>query len=164
MKSALKVRYFKEISSIFHLNHPISEENLAGKCGNKTYSFTVWQNTDFEPVDAKAVTVNSRQACMDRCLEEGAFVCRAAVYETLTRSCKLTRWDKTPTKGCISCVPRFTKSVGLEAKNVATGRKGNYYMENNCVHGEQGEGCSSASGERESGTEAAILPFRSQPV
>ena len=93
------------------LRHKISKfsgKNLANNCGNKTYAFTVYQDMDFNPPDHKRVTVNSRQACMDRylfasiscinkvfsycsCIEEKSFICRSAVYETLTRVCKMTR-------------------------------------------------------------------------
>merc|ERR1719483_181370 len=104
--------YFNEIC--------LKTENLANKCGNKTYAFTVYQNMDFIPADSKRVTVNSRQACMDSCIEETSFICRSAVYETLTRVCRMTR---------------FMKNRGVENKGSVQSRKGNFYMENNCVHG-----------------------------
>ena len=44
----------------------ILAENLADHCGNKSYAFTVYQDMDFTAPDFKRVTVNSRQACMDR--------------------------------------------------------------------------------------------------
>jgi len=104
--------YFNEIC--------LKTENLADHCGNKSYAFTVYQDMDFTAPDFKRVTVNSRQACMDSCIGEKTFICRSAVYETLTRVCKMTR---------------FVKPRGL-AKNAAIStRKGNFYMENNCVHG-----------------------------
>ena len=56
-----------------------------------TYSFTVWQDTDFAPPDSQVVEASSRAGCMDRCLEETAFTCRSAVYEVISRSCRLTR-------------------------------------------------------------------------
>ena len=37
------------------------------------------------------VTANSREGCMDLCLEETAFICRAAVYTTRSGACSLTR-------------------------------------------------------------------------
>jgi len=104
--------YFNEIC--------LKTENIANHCGNKTYAFTVYQNMDFDAPDSKRLTVNSRQACMDSCIEETSFICRSAVYETQTRVCKMTR---------------FVKPRGLGKTASVTDRKGNFYMENNCVHG-----------------------------
>ena len=33
----------------------LPEDNLVAKCGNKTYSFTVWQDSTFDPPDSKTV-------------------------------------------------------------------------------------------------------------
>jgi len=104
--------YFNEIC--------LKTENLADHCGNKSYAFTVYQDMDFTAPDFKRVTVNSRQACMDSCIGEKTFICRSAVYETLTRVCKMTR---------------FVKQRGLGESAAISTRKGNFYMENNCVHG-----------------------------
>jgi len=57
---------------------------------------------------------------MDLCLEESAFICRAAVFVSRSGSCKLTR---------------FTKARDFEEKNIVSTRDGSYYIENNCVHG-----------------------------
>ena len=40
---------------------------MAAKCGNKTYSFTVWEDSTFNPADSKTVS--------HRLLIKGGFLC-----------------------------------------------------------------------------------------
>ena len=52
------VSFCKEHLSCFVFIIDISflpEDNLVAKCGNKTYSFTVWQDSTFDPPDSKTV-------------------------------------------------------------------------------------------------------------
>ena len=77
---------------------------------------------------------------MDLCLEESAFICRAAIFVSRSGSCKLTRWWKFflsfPFVICFF-LKRFTKARDFEEKNIVSTRDGSYYMENNCVHGKK---------------------------
>ena len=74
---------------------------------------------------------------MDLCLEETAFICRAAVYTTRSGSCSLTRFLSFLERSkFLQFLLRFTKARGFEDKNIVSTLDGSYYMENNCVHGQ----------------------------
>ena len=60
-------------------------------CGNKTAAFTVYRGTDWSSPANTTIVVSSRYSCMERCLEEPDFVCRAAVYDPSTNRCSMFR-------------------------------------------------------------------------
>ena len=54
----LNSKFLQRTSFLFCFVFLISflpEDNLVAKCGNKTYSFTVWQDSTFDPPDSKTV-------------------------------------------------------------------------------------------------------------
>ena len=70
-------------------------ENIASQCGNRTYAFTVRQNSAWaDPNGTNLSGVTSRQACMDICLGYTKFVCRSVVFHTKENICHLSRLEK----------------------------------------------------------------------
>ena len=72
-----------------HLTHQTAKQfrSFFISCSVSYFHYLVWIiNFPFPKV-----TASSREGCMDLCLEETAFICRAAVYKTRSGSCSLTR-------------------------------------------------------------------------
>ena len=87
-----------------------SADLLTQHCShNKTYAFTTYKDVAFSPKESIKVNTKSRQDCMNRCylkgfakiimlffclrcLAEGSFLCRAAVYDSKTKTCKLSKY------------------------------------------------------------------------
>ncbi|XP_063987532.1 uncharacterized protein LOC135167849 isoform X2 [Diachasmimorpha longicaudata] len=83
-------------NSVHFVEVCLNSNQIERNCPNRRYVFERHPRKKLKlpATDVKEVSAPNRTVCEDRCLNEFSFICRSATFDSMTRSCLLSRFTR----------------------------------------------------------------------